>query len=471
MALVDFSEQLEAAESVLDLARRLGVRCLASGDELVAMRGEERASEELELIEKLAGSSSHAAWEDVVGDPASFERRLGADLAAAVRRAKARQPLDFLGVLRGLCHGPLEEFFTTTGNQVELAKGLPVPFATRPLPEVLGGEWTTSQGTLNDDEPLFPLPFDLYDPVKAKGLRVVLDFSCAERLDALTWEEEQKLPRIATLHPEGGGEYEIEQEGRGRFFGVRPGCWDIAAIKKLLEQAKAAGAQLAVLPELSLPSPGALEDELARNHRAYPPIVVAGSAHCEIEKTPERKAIRANESRLYLDGECVAVARKHHRFKTKRLGAKTFGKHQWENLTREQTTITLLSGRRTRLGVAICADLLEKWIPRLLEDAGVNLLLAPAMSPKIGSFNPSLTGIAGLCQGVAAVANTRWGDDGKPFLCMCAVPRPDPLQQSKAFSGDGQNPAPQIAILDSNKPLPEAVTWPGRAATAAESRR
>jgi hypothetical protein len=60
---------------------------------------------------------------------------------------------------------------------------------------------------------------------------------------------------------------------------------------------------------------------------------------------------------------------------------------------------------------------------------------------------------------VAVVANTRWGDDGKPFLCMVAVPRPDPSQQSAALCGDGSNPAPQLAIVDPNEPLSEAVSW------------
>jgi hypothetical protein len=460
MALVDFSEELKAADSVLDLARRLGLRCIASSADLMEMKVDERTSAELELIEMLASRVSHAVWEEVVATPASFELRLGADLAAALRRAKTRQPLDFLGALRGLCRGPLQEFFCVDVERVELVKGLPLPFATRPLPTALSGDLTTSQGTLKDADLLFPLPFDIYTHVPEEELRVVLDFSHADRLDELTWNEEEKLPLIATVHPAGGSEYTIDREGGGRFFGVRPKLWDLEAAMRLLEQAKAAGARLAVLPELSLPSPEGLEVELARNPAAFPAIIVAGSAHCEIKTAGAGKSIRANESRIYLDGACVAVARKHHRFRTTQLGHKTFKKPQWEDLTGEPKTITVLSGRRTRLGVAICADLLETTMPRLLVDAGVNLLLAPSMTPKIGSFNPPLSDIAGWSQGVAAIANTRWTDDGKPFLCMCAVPRADPAQQTAALRGDGANPAPQLAIFDPNEPLPEAVSWP-----------
>ncbi len=426
------------------------------------MSDDEHTRDELDLMEQLAGRASYAAWEKVVHNPTEFEARMGFDLAAAVKRARIRQPLDYLGVLRGLCRGPLQEFFTTTTGQIELTKGTPVLFATRPLPEAIVGETTTTQETLRDGGLLFPLPFDLYTHIPAEELRVVLDFSQAARLDALTWDDEQRLPRIATLHPFGGDEYEIDREGRGRFFGVHPTRWDIEAIKLLLQEAKAEGARLAVLPELSLPEPGALGQELARNPGSYPEIVVAGSAHCEVAATGGTPDIRANESRVYLEGKCVAIARKHHAFKTKVLGAKEFDKPQVEDLTREEKTIMVLSGRRTRLAVAICADLLETGIPRLLVDAGVNLLLAPAMTPKIGSFNPSLTEIAGHCQGVAAIANTRLREDGKPFLCMCAVPRPDPAQQSAALTGDGDNPAPELAVFDPNQPLPEAVSWPGR---------
>jgi hypothetical protein len=177
MALVNFSEELEAADSVLDLARRLGDRCLQSRAELETMSDDERTRDELDLIEQLAGRASYATWEEVVHDPTQFEVRMEADLAAAVKRAKIRQPLDYLGVLRGLCRGPLQEFFTTIAGKIELTKGVPVLFASRPLPEALGDDATTTQETLKDGDLLFPLPFDLYTHIPAEELRVVLDFS------------------------------------------------------------------------------------------------------------------------------------------------------------------------------------------------------------------------------------------------------------------------------------------------------
>lgn len=458
MALFEFKQLLKEAKSVLDLTRRLGERCLESSGELKEMRSQPSAERELRVIKGLVERTSLADWEAVVKRPATFEQHLGTDLAAAVKRAKARQPLDFLAVLRGLCSRPLHEFFETASSEVELTKGLPVPFATRPLPDALVGETTSKQETVQDASLLYPLSFDLYAHDPGEGVRVRLDFAHAKRLDALTWEEEKKLPLIATLHPKGSGDFKIGREGGGRFFGVQPEHWDVTAIKELLSRAKAAGARVAVLPELCLPDPKALERELSRDAGSYPEIVVAGSAHSEPPSSNGRRR-RVNESRTYLEGKCVSSTHKHKAFKTKKLGAKTFKKPQWEDLTDEPKTITILSGRRTRLGVAICADLQGTTIPRLLEDAGVNLLLAPSMTPKIGSFAASLGGIASYCQGVAAMANTRWADDGKPFLCMCAVPRPHPHEQVDALCGNGSGPAPELAIFDPNEPLPEAVRW------------
>ena len=450
--------EVQAADSLLDLARRLGAVCLENEAELAEMLDQPRTRAELERLEAWTGQVSYAVWEEAIKDPAQFEKRFGAKVSAALRRAKTRHPLDFLGVLRGLCRRPLGELFSVVIGQVNLERGLPVPFATRPLPDAIGPHCTTSLPTLNNANLLEPLPFDLYGPLPGGQVRVVLDYSHRDRIDELTWSEESRLPRIATIHPEGGGEYEVEKIGDGRFFGVRPQRWEPEEIEKLLEEAKRARANLAVLPELSLPAPGELEERLARRDGDFPPIVVAGSAHY-VAGGSGANEIRANEARIYLDGRFVAMARKHHAFETSDLAGNAYDPPLRENLSREQKTIMVLSGSHTRLAVVICADLLESDIPSLLVAAGVNLLLAPAMTAKIGSFNSALCDIAGYCQGVAAVANTRWADDGEPFLCMCAVPMEDPAQQSAALLGDGESPAPVLAVLDPNKPLPEAVTW------------
>ena len=369
--------------------------------------------------------------------------------------------MDLLGILRGLCRRPLGEFFAGVEGQVGLDRGLPLPFAVRPLPDKIeASELTTALDTLNNANLLEPLPFDLYGQVASGQVGVVLDFAHRDEIDELGWSREDGLPKIATLHPRGGGDYEADtiDEVAHTFFGVHPKEVDLDEIAALLAQAKEAGARVAVLPELSLASPDQLADTIARRHAEFPALIVAGSAH-DVVAGRGKGALQVNESRVYLTGMCVGMARKHHAFKTDELAGKRYDERLREDLSREPKTILVLSGSRTRAAVAICADLIGKRIPSLLIDAGVNLLLAPSMTPDLGSFNPPLTDIAGYCQGVAAVANTRWSDSGEPFLCMCAVPRKEPAQQSAALAGDGCNPAPTMALIDPNKPLPEAISW------------
>lgn len=452
---------LEAAHSLLDLARRLGATCLEHEDELAEMTDQKRTREEMDRLEAWTGQVSYTVWEEVIADPGEFEKRFGSKVVTRLHRAKTRHPLDCLGVLRGLCRRPLGEFFRIVLDQVNLDRGLPVPFATRPLPDKLGAGCTTSLSTQNNTNLLDPLPFDLYRPSGGQ-VTVVLDFALRNQIDELTWSSADGLPRIATLHPEGGGDVEIETIDEGRFFGVRPRNWDPGKIAKLLEAAKAAGARIAVLPELSLPSPGALEEMLEDKSEDFPAIVVAGSAHF-VDGGSRGSQIRANESRIYLGGRYVAMARKHHAFRTNELDGEEYEEPLREDLSREKKTIMVLSGSHTRLAAVICADLIGHEIPDLLVAAGVNLLLAPAMTREIGSFNSPLGDVAGYCQGVAAVANTRWGADGKPFLCMCAVPREEPAEQTAALAGGGRKPAPLLAIFDPNKPLPGAVSWPDAA--------
>ena len=453
MALIDFTSQLKAADSLVDLARRLGALCLEEEKELGRMKRAEQTQKEIQRLEMGAAEVSRAAWEEVIADPSRFEERAGSKLVAAINRARMRQPLDFYGVLRGLCRKPLAELYAAADDQLGLDRGMPVLFATRPVHGKF--ECTTKQTTLGRGKLLHPLPYSLFKFSAGSQVRVALDFSHRDRIDELTWRGEDGLPRIATIHPE-LGEVDVEVED-GRFFDVRPKTWDPDALLALL--ANASDAEIAVLPELSLPRPDALEAGFAADPGAYPPLIVAGSAHSRPAGTRGGNEIRANEGLVYLDGKCIAVARKHHPFATRRIAGKTFPDEVVEDLTGEQTTIMVLSGRYTRIAVVICADLLESDIPSLLVAAGVNLLLAPAMTRKIGSFNASIAEIAGYCQGVSAIANPRLSADGKPFLCMLGTPRPSPSEQSAALTGDGVAPPPSIGIFDPNEPLPGAVEW------------
>ncbi|HEX6665473.1 MAG TPA: hypothetical protein VF081_02630 [Solirubrobacterales bacterium] len=468
MALVDFSSQLGAAGSVPDLARLLGKACMERADELSLMRRDAQTKTELERIELGVAEVPLATWEEVIRAPSLLEERIGPDLVALIWSARARQPLDFFGVLRGLCRKPLATVYATTVDQIELSQGTPVRFATRPLKF----KPTTKQMKLNRNSLLYPYPYSLFPYSSREQLRVILDFAHRDRLDDLTWDKEDGLSRIATIHPARGGEIEYSPPENGRIFDVRPKHWDPDAILNLLSEVREEVA-IAVLPELSLPTPGALEQALAEEPGAYPPIVVAGSAHCREGVGDDGSEIRANESRVYLDGRCVAIAHKHHSYEGDDEGEERESPQEpeeerleepeeetlTEDLTEEPKTILVLSGARTRVAVIICADALDLQIPRLLVSAGVNLLLIPAMTRQSGSFSTVLGDIAGYCQGVGAVANARFVEDGEPFLCFAAAPRPEPAKQLAPLTGKGIKPLPQIGIFDPNRPLPGAVSW------------
>jgi hypothetical protein len=274
MAVSDFMSQLEAADDLLDLSRRLGAACLEREAELTEMTGQPRTREELERLEEWTGNTSCAVWEEIVGDPAQFEQRFGSKVMACPRRAKTRSPLDCLGMLRGLCRRPLGEFFAIVNDQVHLDQGMPIIFADRPLPDHLGSHCTTALSTLNNTSLLDPLPFDIYGHLASKRVRVVLEFGHRDQIDELTWTEKDGLAQIATLHPEGSGDLDEITVEDGAFFGVRPRDWKPEVIEKLLQTAVREKAKLAVLPELSLPAPEALEEMIKGKWKEFPPIVV-----------------------------------------------------------------------------------------------------------------------------------------------------------------------------------------------------
>ena len=444
-----------------DLTRRLGAVCLENAKRLGSMLLDDQTPLELERVEAAVGQVPLRVWEEILAKPSTWERRVGPEAALAIDEARMRQPLDFLGILRGLCQKALTEFYFLAEGQVGLDKGMPVPFAVRPIPQALEGVLTPKQETLNRGGLLRELPYSLFPFSAQEQVRVVLDFGHKERIDELTWDGQEALPAIATLHPRRGGDVEVHEvdRRRRRFFDVVPRHWDEEATLDLLASVKGE-AQIAVLPELSLPAPGELGGGLGKEPEKYPGLIVAGSAHTRngAADNPGNE-IRSNESRVYLDGRCVAVARKHHPFATKEINGEVYPAELSEDLTGEQKTIMVLSGQKSRVAVVICADLDDEQIPRLLQAAGVNVLLVPAMTRKIGPFNPPICAIAGFCQGIAVIANTRWAEDGKPFLSMLAVPREAPGEQSIAVDGGAAGSTAEVGIFDPNKPLASAVRW------------
>lgn len=452
MALVDFRSQLKAAGSLLALAQILGEACMDKAAELKQMQAAPQTKRERKRIELHAAAVSFSDWEAAIADPASMESRLGTELVALLESAKMRQPLDFYAVLLGLCRRPLTEIYRFTTGTVQLDRGMPVLFPER---RELKFETTTSLETRHRGGLLHPHGYLLFPHPARDRVRIALDFGHRNQIDELTWSKEGGFAKIATIHPKDGDAIEFSSYN-GHFFDVRPERWEPGSVLRLLASV-ADEVSVAVLPELSLPTPGELGAALAENPPAYPPIVVAGSAH--VRQEDDGEAVRSNESWIYIEGKRAAVAYKYFPYvETKEIGGEALDHPLAEDLTDEPKTITVLAGTHTRLAVVICADAIEPRIPDLLVDAGVNHLVVPAMTRKTGSFGTPLGQIAGYCQGVGAIANACLDEDGKPFLCFAAVPRPQPKEQLASLSGNGP-PPPQVAIFDPNQPLPGAVIW------------
>jgi hypothetical protein len=389
------------------------------------------------------------------GSSGGFVHALAIDgLGDQIEFAEAQHPIGHLAVLRGLCHRALPYFYETTEDRLILDRGYPVPFATRPIP-VLFDDSTPYQPTLMNGKLMENTGFRLFESAAGAEFQVALDFRHRQRIDEITWIDRGRLPRVTTVHPYFSTAERDPREVHDKWwFDVRPSSPDMDALLDLLREG--ADAEIAVLPELCLPQQGAdaLGDALARRPQDFPPLVVAGSAH--VREPSGSYETRANESRTYLDGELVSVHRKIHPFHARLPG---HGDPLPEGLTREARIINVLSGEHTRLAVVICADLNDADIPRALENAGVNLLLAPALTDEVGAFNGAICGLASRCQGMSVIVNSRLDPTSggqQPFAVMASVPRSSPGRQSREYPPDAGS---SVGKFDPNVELAAALEW------------
>jgi hypothetical protein len=448
-----FQSHLGDARSLLDLARILGSVCLDQGGRLTPALADPL---ERKLIRAIAGDverSSTAAWESVIAEPDSLSSNLGAELASRLAKADASYPLDCLAVLRGLCPR-LHDLFEGVGSAVVLGRGMPIPFATRPVHKLF--EATTYQGTKANGGLLSGCAARLFEYSSDEQLRVAIDYRPGFELDQLCWGRSKRLPKIATIHPPGSTKLQAEKEAEGRlFFDARPEAWDPEGVLDLMRAV--ADIEIGLLPELSVGDIEVIERALAKDPDSFPRMVVAGSIHRREEGPPE---IRSNECRVYLAGRQIGSGRKQHAYEARELNGEKLSPPAVENLSLEQKTVVILSGVQTRMAVAICADLLDDYLPFKLQVAGVNLMLAPIFTPKPGSFSGAALGIAANCQGVAVLANAPPADASTPFHGIAAVPRAIPAAHTAMYPLPETTPS-EVAVIDPNLPMNDAkaIVW------------
>jgi hypothetical protein len=455
-------ELLRSTNSVIEVATALGRACLDEQRLLEDTSSDVRVKESTDYLCARAAATDASAWEPREAGKVPAQLR-DQETQTVMRRLAPLDPLGHLAVLRGLCERPLRLFYESFEGQLTLRRGTPIPHATRPVQHLFGARTTPYQMTTTARELLGRTGFDLYREGDS-GVTVVIDYSHRERLDAITWPE--RLPRVGTIHPRLDGERLQYALSGNAVFDVRPAEWSLA---ETLEHLRAVGdAEVAVLPELCLPSPDALEAALKSEASRCPPLVVAGSAHARVS---ERGAVLCvNESRAYIDGERVLTHRKIRPLETRQIANQRFDALVREDLSAGPRRITLLSGERTRLSVVICADLNDSAVPRVLEECGVNLLLVPSLTYKTGAFNGAVCQLASKCQALCVVANPILDqlapEPQPPFLVLASVPRSGANEQSREYSPPPTHSPPPtqtavLGMLDPNQPLasPAAHRW------------
>ena len=222
----------------------------------------------MERLETAVAVTSAALWQVEREDDGGLVHALDhGDLRELVELVAANPPLEHLAVLRGLCVKPLREFFETIEAPLLLDWDMPGLEPDRPpLPphDDEGAALTTRtphHQTLGRSGSLTGLPYRQFTGTAGDSVRVASDFAHREEIDELTWSTEEGFPKIATLHPVvGASNYDVEPLGDSEFFDVRPRTWDPDEVLDRLRQAERAGAKIAILPELCLPEPGALEE-------------------------------------------------------------------------------------------------------------------------------------------------------------------------------------------------------------------
>jgi len=401
-------------------------------------------------------------------------------LKERLAKARATPSLATITLLEGICLGAGRLFFANASSVVRVGRGSVLPLPERWLADIpTTPHPATMHPNLLDEQCNFVL-WELDWTVELDyTFRDRLDLVCAVRLpshDKVVAKSSKTklaygLPKIATVHPLGGDGMALPKVDvpRRRFFFVRPklpsddpsnaqpeaSAADDVSRAQAHQQvfdalAKAGGiAPIAVLPEFCLHSPDGLDTLIANSTVPLAELVVAGSAH-----TVDGTGKRANTSHVLLDRHPILRVSKHAPFVLRGNGV-----NYVEDIAPSPRVLSLAAGTVTRLAVAICSDLNSSDLLTAMTGAGVNLLLSPSWTPRIGGADKGLELLAGYCQCVGVIANTPGhllAPPGKTPFCACsAVPR----EKDPAHFHDYVGTLPVVGVLDPNLPSTDTNYW------------
>jgi predicted amidohydrolase len=204
-----------------------------------------------------------------------------------------------------------------------------------------------------------------------------------------------------------------------RFFHVRPtnGPAHRQAILALLDEAEQAGARILILPELSADEDilQAVERWFSRASRVMS-LLVCGSMHVE------RDGQRRNVSPVLLPGGRRIEHAKLSRASLPLSDADGTVVPHAEDITTDPPVVTVLMCGDWSFTVLIGTDLLEPGVNRIIEIAGVRLVLVPACAVHTDRFEPVAGTLAARNLGVVLVANL--ADPGPDHPASVIIARP-----------------------------------------------
>ena len=136
-----------------------------------------------QYLERTVASIDPAEWKPRPGD--GFRHVIQKHgLDSFVGYVSMHHPLEYLAFVRGLCAGALTRFFERTENQIPLARGLPVPFAKRPIHALFDA--TPPPEKISNRELLAPIGYEFFRHQRGGFVSTTLDFRHRDRLDAIT---------------------------------------------------------------------------------------------------------------------------------------------------------------------------------------------------------------------------------------------------------------------------------------------
>lgn len=236
----------------------------------------------------------------------------------------------------------------------------------------------------------------------ATQFQVIFDYSRADALTGIIGSDTV----VATCHPNRGlSEFAFPVDTSGLAFPVGPvdERRQHREIDRLIGIAVAEGASVVVLPELCVTERLAAQLHDWTTRREGPQLLVAGSYHHDDEHLdadlghPARPR-RRNTAVAYLRGCPIPLTQDKHSPADRPVNEniQTSG---WPELR------VHVSSDGWHLVIAICRDLLNPHAAHALAEAGVNLVLVPAMSETLVAFGGPVAQLVGAGQAFVAVAN------------------------------------------------------------------